>query len=93
MYFCSEFNSPGALGACLPSQLQRVGEALGCLGQQEPNCWGEWKTGNNLTFSFEMWGDLPGLETLRGEVLHQASTGGELQGAEGCGVRACFVRK
>lgn len=64
-----------------------MGEALGSLGQQEPNCWGEWETGNHLSFSFPMWGDVPGLGTGEDEVLHRARAAGELQGAEGCGVR------
>lgn len=80
-------STPWCLTSLSAFPLQKVGEALGCLGQQEPNCWGEWKTGNNLSFSFAVWGGLPGLGTRGGEVLYRARAAGELQGAEGCGVR------
>jgi len=67
MCYYSEFNSPGALRVCLPSQVQKVEEAMGCLSWQKLSCWGERSVGRSLPFFLEMWGDLPGLGKVWGQ--------------------------
>lgn len=84
---------PGALWTCLPSHCRKWGRLWAVWVSRNRTAGENGKLAIISAFPFQCgvvclpWGH-------RGdEVLHRARAAGELQGAEGCGVRVCVVGK